>query len=155
MANREVVSIAAGKGRRDPSDFFTDSGGIIPSKLATAIQRMALVVMGTDQRLYRYDSGVYRPDGATFIRATARELLGDRFKARHCEEAIAWCSATFPTLSERPPASGRINVANGLLDPKTGVLAPHSADFRSTIQLPVVWVPSATCRKIEKFLRQR
>ena len=126
VAGREVAELEAIEGGRpDAPAFFNDSRGLSPARLGAAIQQRAPMALGTDGRLYRYDSGVYRPDDEAFIRATTRELLGERFRARHCAEAIAWCRAVFPSLSERPPESERLNLKNGLLDPMAEELAPH------------------------------
>lgn len=61
---------------------------------------------------------------------------------------------------ERPPLT-QINVRNGILDlapllepvPGPPVLTPHTPEWKSTVQLPVVYNPEATCPKWEQFAR--
>jgi len=47
-----------------------------------------------------------------------------------------------------------INFRNGLLEWKTEILRSHSPETLSTIQLPVDWNSSATCPRIQSFLKQ-
>jgi putative DNA primase/helicase len=47
-----------------------------------------------------------------------------------------------------------LNVANGMLDWRTGDLLPHSPEHLSIIQLPVAWNPDATCPATDTFLSE-
>ena len=48
-----------------------------------------------------------------------------------------------------------INCKNGMLDPLTGDLLPHSQHYLSTTQVPVEWDPSAECPHWEAWLAER
>jgi len=48
-----------------------------------------------------------------------------------------------------------INCKNGMLDPLTGNLLPHSQHYHSTTQVPVEWDPDATCPEWESWLAER
>jgi phage/plasmid-associated DNA primase len=37
---------------------------------------------------------------------------------------------------------------------ETGDLLPHNPDFHSTVQLPVEYVPTATCPRFETFIAE-
>ena len=52
------------------------------------------------------------------------------------------------------PSPATINVGNGLLDWKTGVLWKHDHNHLSSIQIPVTYDPSATCPKWDRFVDQ-
>jgi P4 family phage/plasmid primase-like protien len=58
-----------------------------------------------------------------------------------------------PELWGQPPTDV-INVANGLLEVVTRQLQPHSPDYLSSLQLPVVYDPEAECPAVDKFIRQ-
>ena len=50
--------------------------------------------------------------------------------------------------------SDRIPLRNGVLNPKTGELAPHAPEYRFTWQLPYDYNPAATCGPIIEWLAQ-
>lgn len=47
-----------------------------------------------------------------------------------------------------------LNVLNGMLDLRTGVLSPHAPGYLSRVQVPVEWDPSATAERYESWLSQ-
>lgn len=106
--------------------------------------------------LYVWDNGVYRSGGGDFVARKAKEVLsalglGSQWSSYRSSEAAKWIAVDSPRLWERPPIDV-VNVRNGLLDLKTGNWAPHSPDFLSPIQLPVVFDPAAQCPGWEAFL---
>jgi putative DNA primase/helicase len=135
------------------SVFFGDRNNLIVARLGEAIRQAGHVRTGTDGRLYRYQSGVYRPDGETWVRARVREALGDRVRRDHFAEVLTWLRSFEPTVGSRPPEH-LLNVANGLLEWQSGVLRPHDPSVVTTIQLPVPWRPDAHCPRIQKFLSE-
>src|SRR5262249_21334474 len=52
------------------------------------------------------------------------------------------------------PPTNVINVRNGLLEWRTGILRPHSPDVLTTNQLPVTWNPEATAPRTLQFFRE-
>ena len=136
----------------DPAAFFDSSGLLVPA-LAKVVAQGTALQLGIDGRIYRYRSGVYRPDGDTFVRARVRELLAERFRKRHLEEVLTYLRSDFPRIGERPPAD-LLNVKNGILNLKTWELGPHSPDVVSTVQLPVDWNLKATCPRTDRFLSE-
>jgi P4 family phage/plasmid primase-like protien len=137
--------------RLPPSSFFTDKGHLVTPRLAAVIRSSGHTEMGSDGRLYRYDHGVYRPDGDSWVRAQVREQLDERWTKRHSEEVTAWLRTFDPTITATPPTK-ELNCPNGLLDWETGVLRPHTPDVLSTIRLGAAWHPDATCPRIDRFL---
>ncbi len=140
------------KAAKDPSRFFSDSGLIVPL-LGDAVRERGEIRVGIDGRLYRYAGGVFRGDGEAFARATVRQLLGERFRRRHQDEALAYLRAEFASITDRQ-LDGLINLPNGLLEwgGSTPCLHAHTPEIRSTIQLPVRWNPAARCPRFEAFL---
>jgi len=130
-----------------------DKGKVNTARLGELLQAAGHVRAGVDGQLYRYDQGVYRPDGEAWARARVREHLGDKVTRYHASEVVSWLHSFEPTVAGAPPVD-TINVANGLLDWKTGELRPHSPDVISTVQLPVPWKPGATCPRTSAFLAE-
>jgi P4 family phage/plasmid primase-like protien len=107
-------------------------------------------------KLYRYHEGVYRARGAAFIGIRVKSLLNswgelDKWRSRLTEEVIEFIRVDSPLLWERPPLD-TLNVLNGLLDVNTLELNPHSPDFLSLIQIPIVYDPTAICPAWDKFI---
>ncbi|MHB8467875.1 MAG: DNA primase family protein [Acidimicrobiales bacterium] len=136
-----------------PASGYFDGARLATQRLGQIIEDEGHLRMGEDSRLWRYDHGVYRPDGETFVRARVRDLVGERVRASHFTEVLTWCRARYPTISDQVP-EGVINVTNGLVDWRTGQLLRHDPAVLSTIQLPHPWLPAATCPAIDAFLHQ-
>jgi len=145
------VNVAEIRQLRPSAQAYFDENGFVPARLGAQIQREANVELGIDGRLYRYRDGVYLGDGEAFVRARTRERLGDRFKRRHGDEAVAWLRAHLPKIGDRP-TDLRLCVANGLLDPLTGDLGPHTPEVVVLNRIPVAWDPRAECPSIDAFL---
>jgi len=124
---------------------------VVTAVLAEHIRAEGHVRRGAGGLLYRHDRGVYRPDGADYCAARVRELLGRRIRREHVGEVAAWMQTWPIEIGDEQPAN-TINVANGLLDWRTGELRPHSPEVLSTAQLPVRWRPEAQCPAIDRFL---
>jgi putative DNA primase/helicase len=115
--------------------------------------QLPVAVAGDD--LHVYIDGVYRRDGERLLREVMVNILGDDWTQARSNETIAWLQAKAPKLLEDPPVDV-INVRNGLLHISKGgevKLKPHDPDFRTPIQLPVEYDPSATCPTIDAFMK--
>lgn len=135
------------------SIFFDERRHLVTPRLAETVRQAGQLATGTDGRIWRYDGGVYRPDGDQWVRARVRELLGDECRRTHFEEVMVWLRSFEPTISDRPDTS-TLNLANGMLDLATFELRPHDPGAYSTVQLPVAWNPEARCPRIEAFLAE-
>jgi putative DNA primase/helicase len=118
---------------------------------------MATVTCGygwLDERFYTYDGGVWTPgDGP--IEAEITRLLGNRYRPNHTRNVttIAKHLASCAHITDEPLAD-YINVVNGMVRWDSGQILPHDPAHLSTVQLPVEYVPGATCPRFEKFLRE-
>jgi P4 family phage/plasmid primase-like protien len=146
MSEAQVVQLPG-------TGFFTDKGALVVPQLAEVIKDAGNVRTGVDGRLYRYDHGVYLPDGEVFARARVRELLGDRCQRKYFDEVLSWLRSFEPTVTAKP-ATSMLNVGNGLLDWRSGELHSHDPAVVSTVQSPVSWAPSSGCPAIERFLAE-
>jgi putative DNA primase/helicase len=107
----------------------------------------------TDNRLYYYKDGCYRPGGESRIKKLVKWHCvknGDTWSSRLASEVVEYISVDAIELWPRPPLD-LVNVKNGILRLTDGTLLPHSFDHLSPIQLPVVYDPAATCPAIDKF----
>jgi putative DNA primase/helicase len=150
---RMVEHVVAGEASHDPARYFTREDGFVPATLGREVKEAGRLRVGADRRLWHYRAGVYRPEGDDFVREFARGRLGDKFKRRHVEEVLSWCAAEFPSIPEQPDTSV-LNLANGLLDWRTGDLRPHDPEFPGIVQLPAHWDPVARCPGIDRFLSE-
>jgi putative DNA primase/helicase len=132
---------------------FFDRDGLLALNLANDVMRSVTCGFGvTDQRLYIYDSGVWRPDDGRIESAIAARL-GNRYRNSHFRNALDLIRHSPNTARITcDPLPQYINVANGMIDWKTGKLLPHSPDYRSTVQLPVDYDRRAQCPRFERYL---
>jgi len=106
-------------------------------------------------KVYHFASGAYRPRGEQRIRARVKAICAelmcdDEWSSRLANETVEYIKVDAPELWEQPPAN-KLNVKNGLLDVATRDLRPHSPEWLSPVQIPVVFDPEAACPKIDKF----
>lgn len=134
----------------DPSDYF-NRNGIKALTLARAITAISPMAVGDDRRLYRYRAGVWLPDGERVVARRCTYILGQRVRSSHVSTAMLVLSSLPPTVHAVQPERW-VNVRNGLLDWRTGELAEHTPEVRSTYQLAVDWQPAATCPTVDSWM---
>lgn len=133
--------------------FFDETRKLVVPRLGEIIRELGHVRMGKGGALWRYDEGVYRSDGEAFVRATVRSCLGDACRKLHFDEVLTWLRS-FPVTITDDQDTEMVNVANGLLNWRTGDLAGHDPDVVSTAQIPVEWNPDAVCPAVDRFLSE-
>ena len=162
LPEAEVARIAASVGkyapaeRVDTSELF-NGRTFIPMRLARLLKRRRPFRNITNERtegnLHTYASGVFRRDGGIVVEHLAASVLGDAYRDNRRAETAACIRATThtdPTKANKHPEL--INVANGMLNWRTGELLPHDPKYLSTIQIPASFDPSAMCPEIDDFL---
>lgn len=111
-----------------------------------------------DTVLYRYDpdNGHYRKDGAKFVEERLEKdapisvedadvkAVVNKIRRRN----VVHTDTFHPAVAD----DGRINVANGILDPKTGDLESHSPETVFTRQIPWDYDPDANAEAIIDFV---
>jgi putative DNA primase/helicase len=144
--------IKGGKIALDVQQKYFDGGSFSPPLLGKEIVQ-ELPCFYDGKVLYAYSQGVYKPNGKQMVRQLCQKKLGTQSRKTRIEEVIYYLETE--ALTDQQDVNfddGLINVKNGLLNWKTGELHPHTADRLSTIQLPVVFDPTAQCPEINKFL---
>lgn len=114
-------------------------GGIVTAELGRRVRDDLGLELGADGRLWRYDNGVYRPDGDAWAKARTCGLLGPRYTRSLVDEVLGWMRAhRLPTIGIQPDPRW-INTTNGMVDWATGERYDHDPIFRSTWQVPHPW----------------
>lgn len=128
-----------------------------PVELAEAVlQEGAHFAVDAGGRLHVFEDGRYRPTGEDYIRRAAKPILARAGKAKawrsaQCDEAARWIATDAPRLWDRPPVD-LVNVRNGLLDIRQGVLKPHDPAYLSPVQIEAAFDPKATCPAWDAFV---
>ena len=107
-------------------------------------------------KLWVYQHGVYIPRGAARVKSRVKSILeardvSDEWTSHLASETVEYIRVDSPYLWDRPPAD-ILNLQNGLLDVRTGVLKPHTPDHLSAVQIPVTYDPAAVCPAWETFV---
>lgn len=149
------------KGDPDGPPWLDENGKLIPAMLAAHIMsenRFLATPIGADGKgvtLYVYKDGAFRPGGFDFARREVVRAMGKTLRDKHLTEVVDLVTE----FSKKPyedvdrQAKDIINVKNGMLDWRTGQLAPHDPKYISTIQIPVAWDPEAKSEKLDAFLK--
>jgi putative DNA primase/helicase len=130
---------------------FFNKAGLRHASLRAAVQELGPICRGPGSSLWRYQAGVWLPDGADEVRRRVVRLLGERHRRSHAEGMVADLAAEHPFIEDEQPTRW-INCRNGLLDWRTGELHPHTPDVPSTYQVSVDWDPAATCPFVDEWL---
>jgi putative DNA primase/helicase len=135
-------------------DFLFPKGAFNPPRLGKAAEAAANLRRGPGKSLWRYEDGLYLPDGEDWLAGYVRDVLQEDFREGRLREVRAWCKANFEGVIPTQPSIDYINVRNGILhwqdDPPR--LAAHSPEIPSITRVDAVWDPDATCPAILKFL---
>lgn len=107
-------------------------------------------------KLHRYRDGVYVPDGASWVKRQVKAVLEQwglaaEWSAHRADEVVEYLRIDAPMLWGTPPPN-IINLKNGLFDLDSRELLDHTPAHLSSVQLPVMYYPRATCPAWERFV---
>lgn len=111
---------------------------------------------------YTYENGVYRPlmvdeVRSIFLREMAEDGLTNYRKVSAVNDKIACFKSlenrTFKHEDENPDPN-IMNVSNGLLHIETKELLPHSPEYLSTTQIPIMYDPAAHADRWGQFVKE-
>lgn len=117
-----------------------------------------LVFSPNINKFYHYNSGVYisldHTTISALIRAEINALLPDCWKPVFERNFLQTLRLEAKHVKEFNKNTTKLNLQNGIFDLKIFELKPHSTDFFSTIQLPIVYDKEAKCPRFKKFLME-
>jgi putative DNA primase/helicase len=135
------------------ASFFHPEYGLKAGKLADAVTASGAVLVDAAGTFWVYRRGVWRPDDKE-IRRRVVLLLGERYRPAHLRAVLEVLAGTCAEF-EVEPVSDLINMESGLLrwkgHPDPFLIEHHDA-CPSSVQLPIVWDPLATCPEFDAFL---
>ena len=108
----------------------------------------------TDEVLV-YQSGYYQANGEKFIKAECQRRVGIHaaLTEHGVNEVIGHIKrSTYTDRENFNQDKVTINVNNGLLNTETKELKPHSANFLSTVRIPVTYNPEAKANRAMQFI---
>lgn len=119
---------------------------------------------GSPSMLYHYENGVYQSNGAGIARELIHETLGQHWKPFFADQILdALKQETLVTDADDVSNAGTlekdddrhtwINTLSGWVNWKNGKLLPHTHEAISTIQIPVLYDPAATCEPVHDFIK--
>ncbi len=146
---------------RGPDDGppWWKEGEFLPEELARHVcsqRKIIATPIGDDYKgvtLYVYKDGVYRSKLGSSVETETRDLLARDAKPDRINQTLDLIhrSQKIDYDDINPHACDLINVANGMLDWRSGHLVPHDPKYLSTIQIAAEYAPDASCEALDKF----
>ena len=141
--------------------FFAgkSQSAIKPKLVADEIRQAGRYFLKPGSRLHEYQGGVYN-DRENEIKRDIQRLLHEASTPTHVNSVLKQLSTETHYDLEKAfyeateDTEQLINCQNGILNPKTGELSPHSPYTKSFIQINAKWDPKAQCPSIDKFLSE-
>lgn len=121
------------------------------------LEKNAHLKVTQEGQFYDYTEGVYRSHTDLEIRnriyrSLTADNMADLASPSHINKIFSLLLAKTERMPESDTDPNILNVKNGLLDLRSMVLSPHTADYVSTSQSPVSYVTGALCKKWQKFM---
>lgn len=153
-------------GARGPGSGSSPAGRELARALVAGRERPLVRHQG---QWFEYEGGRYREieneviRGEVYTLAEARgEQLGARAVSGVCDglETLVllpkhqYAASCWINGATGPDPKRLLNCANGLLDPETRQLLPHTPNYFTFNRLPYGFDPSARCPRFERFLRE-
>jgi len=101
---------------------------------------------------YHYRGGVYRSWYRQEVDKLIMDMLGENVQPYQVDQIRSILEIDTFKRPELVNLPGLLNIANGLLNVKTGELAPHTPGVLSTAQSSVTFDPAVTCHTWMTFL---
>lgn len=131
-----------------------DRNGLRTYEAVRRVRAEGPLAYGVDGRFWSYGTGVWRPAGRAVDTRVCR-VLGERYRPSLGTAVRDVLRAELPELAVEPVHP--MNFRNGMLRwdaAPAPALVGHHAEFWSTVQLGVSWVPDATCPEFDRFVSE-
>ena len=145
------------KPRRGDSAFFDDGGNLLVQTLWQYLDQEYHLAMAGDESIAVYENGVYWNGHSRRFSRLVADTLADNFRPEHLNSVkLFGLSHLKPEGRVIPFEQDRLllNFRNGLLDPLTMKIGPHSPNFLTLIQFPFDWDEKATCPAFDAWIEQ-
>ncbi|MGB7605892.1 MAG: phage/plasmid primase, P4 family [Lutisporaceae bacterium] len=134
---------------------FKDINGNIFSKY---ILQNYTLVYSKEETFYIYEGGVYKVFDALDCSKELRNFF-------HLYVPNMWCKSTerkylsplrleAPIIKQMNLDKRIINLTSGILDLETFEILPHSREYFSSVQIPIIYDKQAKCPKFKRFLME-
>lgn len=121
---------------KDIRRFFSGKTTFLAKLMIDECELESNYFLDTAEQLHRYQDGIYKPDGANFIRVYSKNVLGEAWTATRYQSLLDWLIN--PVEADEVNSDPNIlNVQNGLLHLDTSELHPHSPYYLSNTRIPV------------------
>lgn len=124
--------------------------------MALAINAGLHIARDEPGNLYWYDNGIYRPGGEDAVKEMYKKILIDRYRRSEWKprmgNSIIECLLQDAPSVQLVPDLWRINLKNGLYHWGGEIFKPHDINYRTLIQIPIEYDPSASCPYWDGFL---
>jgi len=150
---KEVEVVESGNDKTVLPSYFDENGKPIYPYLANHLMSiLSFVHIGGVS--YVYQDGVYVPKGQDTINMECRTLIGKKSSNGAVYEVAGHIEAfTKKEPNDLNTHQELINVKNGMLDFAEERLIKHDPSYLSTIQLPLIYNPTATCPVCDHFFQ--
>ena len=132
-----------------PARYF-NRAGLRARTLHDDCERLGPLAAGIDGKVWAYIDGVW-VHGDRILRDRVVDLTGELYRRAHADTVESMVLAREPFITDEP-VTEYLNLPNGLLAWRTGVLRPHTHTIPSTTRIPVAWNPDAACPNIDQFM---
>lgn len=136
----------------DAELFFSKHDGLLVDALARAVCDHTPIGADPTGTLWSYRDGLWTRGGEQTVRVHVARALGDKYRAAHAANIVSYLSAQPAQIQPDQVRTDLLNVANGMLDWRTGQLHPHDPSHGSITQIPVPWRPDAACPATTRWL---
>lgn len=131
--------------------YFADDKFLHAKHAEDIINQLHCVYDG--QTLWRYHDGYFHNDGEAYYRVIGQQLLEESSKRIYISESLYYAQNKVRLLhNQMNPPIAYINLKNGMLNPLTGDIVPHSPEYLSTVQLPIEFDSKANDPIIHNFV---
>lgn len=157
IADLAVDKLGRAPSRTKTSKYFNDQGFLArDASLAVLDNQPAALAAGGMIALYR--EGVYRIDQHREpLIEKVTTLLGNDFRPQWRQTIEEFLIGELSARGMRLPDRMHepvLNTANCMVDLRTGEARAHDPNFLSSLQIPILWQPDATCPTYEAWLAE-
>ncbi len=128
----------------------------LPKLVDDLLAEYTFKTMMDNEECFVYKDGIYVPSGEVTIKHECETRVPKKFMITHSVNEVIGHIKRITYFDRRKFNQEKwiLNLENGLYNIQTGKLSPHTADFLSTIRIPVTYDPKADCLRIRQFFTE-